>query len=183
MFTFKNRFGEEFDVFIDMGTAARLARWDFSAVTDVKINLFQYDQKLIETLLQNAGVLTALAYAICKPQVDEKYKDTPDSGDEINQRELKFLSGFDGQTIEAAKEAMFKSLANFFQPQATVIWSAFDRLRRTEKRIAAKAMEKDEEIMKMIEQKEDEVIAQAMNRLHNLTPEDFITRDGTTWQP
>ena len=64
MTTFKDRFGNEWDCKIDMATAARINRWDFSQVYPRPVSLYTPDEQLLKDLALNAGLVVAFVYAI-----------------------------------------------------------------------------------------------------------------------
>lgn len=182
MFTFKDRFGDSWDVLIDMATAARLARWDFSQVWAKPISLNAVDGDLLKGLQTNAGLLVAMVYAICKPVVDERFKDTSDaaSDGEPSPREMRFLKGFDGETIENARTALFEALANFFPQRRTVILDVLNRSRAAEKEMEAQMTAKNPELVKLLHAKGEEYINQMLKKLEETSVEELISNDGAT---
>ncbi len=181
MSEFKDRFGNEWNCRIDMATAARLNRWDFSQVYGRPVSLYSLDDQLLKDLTLNAGLVVALVYAIVKPTVDERYKDISDlvGEDGVNPREMAFLKGLDGTAIEAAKTALFEALADFFPPRKTAILNALNRPRQAEAEMEAEMEAREPELAAMIKKKGSEYIDKMVSKLQQMDVETLLANGGS----
>lgn len=176
---FKDRFGNEWDCRLDMATAARISRWDFSQIYKRPVTLYTADEQLLKDLTLNAGLVIAMVYVICKPTIDERYKhiaDVTENG--LNPREMEFLKSLDGTAIEAAKTALFEALADFFPPKRTAILNALNRPRQAEKEMEAQMEARDPELNELIRKKGTEYIDKLMERLQTADVETLIASGG-----
>ncbi|MDO4584900.1 MAG: hypothetical protein Q4D62_12450 [Planctomycetia bacterium] len=180
MTTFKDRFRNEWDCKITMETAMRLNRWDFSQVYDRPVNLYAPDEQLLKDLTLNAGLLIALVYAICKPTIDERYKDVADVSTDgsPSPRELQFLRGIDGEAIENARTAIFEALADFFPTKRTAILDALNRPRQAEKEMETLMKNRDTELTAIMKQKSEAYVEKMMKQLHETDVETLLENDG-----
>lgn len=180
MTTFKDRFGNEWDCKIDMATAARINRWDFSQVYPRPVSLYTPDEQLLKDLALNAGLVVAFVYAICKPRIDERYKDVTDTiSDGVNPREMAFLRGIDGAAIEDAKTALFEALADFFPPRKTSILNALRRPRAAEAEMEAEIQAREPELNALLKKKGTEYIDRLVTKLQNTDVETLIASGGS----
>ena len=177
MYIFKDINGVEWDVQITMETALRLRKWDFSAVYPGPVSLYQLSEDLLKELTENAGLVMAIVYAICKPMVDQRFVDTPEdtTPGEPSPREMRFLKGINGQAIEDAKTALFNAIADFFPTKRTAVLAALEQPRQAEARMQTLLEQKAPEMAALMNQKGEELVNRLVQKLQTMKVEDFLT--------
>lgn len=113
-FTFVDRKGGVWDVSLTLLSARRVDNSDYKTLTDIgefSLLLLKPKEKLLTELLRNNGLLMAIVWTIVQPQLTKSLVKTEDE----------FMDAMDGPTIKKAKEAFWRSLADFFQDEQTVL--------------------------------------------------------------
>jgi hypothetical protein len=122
-FTFTDASGREWDVKMTMGAARRIDASDFSELTDKEFSILSPEKEWLFEVYANSPLMIAIVWAMAQPQAKEFGVD-----------ESAFLDGIDGATIEATREAFWRSLMDFFRDNQTglsVLKKAMDKARKT----------------------------------------------------
>lgn len=132
------------DLKLTLADARRIDQSDFSTngYYTEKFSFMIPDKSFFSNLIANTNFMFALIWVIIQPQVKAKYKNgifkvpgypleanqTPElietlfnTQEFLDRAELEFVSAIDGQVIELAKSALWRSLQDFFPQQKTVL--------------------------------------------------------------
>ena len=133
-FTFTDMKGCEWDLKITLLTAQRIDKADFSELTSAVFSFVNPEKDLFSEIFINTPFAMALVWVIIQDQIednlisyqarrllnepfdqkvlDDKVKDLQDQKD--IDWELEFINRLDGDSLEAARQALLLALAYFF---------------------------------------------------------------------
>jgi hypothetical protein len=139
---FVDSYGRKWDLKLNMLIANRIERSDYKSIgVDKPIEILNLSDDLLRDIITKPKLMFAIIWTIVQDQVKEKYaawqalsdaeKKTakakkldvwpvPPENEEESQNE--FISGIDGKTIDAARNALIESLADFFQEMKSVLY-------------------------------------------------------------
>ena len=144
---FKDASGNAWNIRIDYDTAKR--------VRDLAhVNLLAVDEDLF-TRLADPFCLVETLYAICKPQADH-----------LEMTAAKFGQGFNGESIEAATEALIDGIIDFFPPRRRAVLTELRRATNKvmeKKLVAAEAATANGDLEAAIERAIDESLLRKPN--------------------
>lgn len=157
--TFTDKKGRTWDVSLDLLIARRIDKSDFSNYHK-KFSILAPERDLLGKLLSDAPFLFAIIWVIVQDQAEAKYQEykrskaadcTPDAdsfpispreptpeGSETSPAELEFVSGINGPTIEAARNAIIEALGDFFPDQRTVLSALANQMKAMSKTVGDK---------------------------------------------
>lgn len=123
---FKDSKGREWDVTLNLAAAQRIDKSDFSLITERKFSILRPDKELFQTILMDPSLMTAIVWAIVRTQVADHIKAgtwpadcDPKSQDDLAQ--VEFAEGFNGQTLQDCRNALWEALGDFFRDHQTVL--------------------------------------------------------------
>jgi len=110
---FVDRRGGEWDVSLSMLAARRIDDSDFSVLRKEPFSFLRPTKELFGEILTDAPLLFAIIWAVVSPQA--KSVMGIDAASEPDKAEAEFLDRLDGRVMEAAREAFWRSLTDFFR--------------------------------------------------------------------
>jgi len=176
MAAFTDKKGRTWTVDLDLRIARVIDKSDFKQYWDQEFSILSPDSKLLTKLITDAPFLFAVIWAMVQEQAEAKYKSLQDyeaqqrSGsqraycnpptdtfpispkEQPEEAEVEFVSGINGPTIEAARNAIVEAVSDFF-PETRTVLSA---LRSQIKMMGEKAAEKMEKTVPLLQSIMDE---------------------------
>lgn len=153
--TFRDRFGNKWDLTITAYTVQRIENSDFTALWDGEVTLIRPDKELLTELMNNRPLCLAVVWAICSAdaeELDPKYD------------EIKFLKSIDGRAAADAINAFWESLEDFF-PEAKTVISTLNSLRKQAEQQARTGLAKiEKEAMEKLGPQAKTKIQQAIDK-------------------
>jgi len=129
---------KEWDLKITLGTARRIEASDYGEVTKIQFAFLQPDQELFAEVFSNVQFAMALAWTIIQPQIHNNYSLSPEKLQDpaiASEAEMRFVDAMDGDVLQAAKQALMESLADFFPDQRTVLLTLQNKMKKARKLI------------------------------------------------
>lgn len=175
-FTFKDRYGNEWDLELDMEIAHRIDDTDFSNLEEPCFNDFtilEPTEEFFQALYGKNKVMVAFITAMLLPQIRKVYKIDPDSAQTAEERhalclelETKFVKGFTGPVLSEAREALWGALADFFQDSKNSLLLLREQGRRIREKLDKEIPESlREEAQRMTDQAIEEYKQKAMQAM------------------
>lgn len=131
--TFKDKFGHQWDVSLDLFAIKRIEASDFSALGYKKPpSMLVPSKEFLTDCITNTSLMFAMMWAVVQPQILQRFtlidpdptkepmdNEWPNDADG-NPDEMEFLRRMNGPSIDAAKNAWWEAVADFF-PQHRII--------------------------------------------------------------
>lgn len=176
---YTDRKGRTWDLSLDLLTCERINASDFSALPDPPgpFSIYNHDKIIIGRLITDARFMFALIWAIVQPQVKEKYQTWqagkpegdgdhfPIDPKDAEAAELEFISGVNGSTIVAARNALFEALYDFFPEQKTALSLLMKQLQKAQEKVASKLAEVEPILDQMMDLDLEEGIDRLKSRM------------------
>ncbi len=120
--TFTDRVGHVWDVTLTLDGAERVDASDFSEIYPDQFSILEPDRKLFSDLLHKTRLLFAIIFAVVRPQIKANLGiDLDAEPAREDEAQHAFKDCLDGASINAAREAFWRTLADFFPDQKTAL--------------------------------------------------------------
>lgn len=143
--------GREWDCRLTLASARRVDDSDFSALTDKEFSVLRPDRELFGELLTNTPLAFAVVWAIVYPQAN-RIADFPTDYDAA---EMEFLEGLDGSAMTRGRQALWRSLADFFPDLKTALSTLIRQTEAGRNRINERMAGMEDRIEAMMNQEID----------------------------
>lgn len=184
--TFKDKKGRVWDLSLDLYKAEIVDKSDFKRYWDREFSILVLDEGLVRQLLTNAPFLFAIIWAIVQDQAEAKFKygqewsarhpispDTPPAADcfplspreQAEAAQVEFVSGVNGPTIEAARNAIMEALGDFFPEQRTVLLALAEQMKRMQVKAGQKLTETMPLLDKLLDKEFDDKVEKLKREL------------------
>lgn len=111
---FKTSDGREYDLKLDFGLAKRLAKWDFSDVSDTRFHILCPSDCHFGKLYYDFGLLAAIAFAIVWEREKRNHPEKEYTPEEQTRREMEFSDSLCGSDLAGIQKALWSALMDFF---------------------------------------------------------------------
>lgn len=210
--TFTDKKGRTWDVALDLLTARRVDASDFSAyIGDRKFSILEPEKPLIHRLISDAPFMFAVIWAMVQEQAANKHQVYLAAKANYDQRgnrpgvvqppfdppadcflfspkenpaeaELEFVSGVNGPTIKAAREAIVASLSDFFPELQTVLSLLVKQFQKMETKAAVKLQETEPLLEEWMDEEFEAGLKKMKEELRK-TREERLGKISTALQP
>jgi hypothetical protein len=122
-FKFTDRLGREWDLTMTVAGANRIDRmeYDLDALKIEKVpSMLKPEKELFLSILHNTPLMLSMVWALVGPQV-KKLQAAGSMASEMDEAEIDFAEGFNGQTIQTCRETFWSALADFFPDHQIVL--------------------------------------------------------------
>lgn len=167
-FKFQDCNGHEWDLKITVGTALTIDRSDYTTVTKMTDWTFlNPNREFLQEIFTNTPFAIALVWTIIQPQVQRLQP----LGESATQDELEnwFIDQLDGDSLELAKKTLYRSIADFFPGQRTVLSSLISKMERAQKLMEMEYQKADPLLDKLMEEEVQQRMAEARSSLPGLS--------------
>lgn len=153
-FAFTDRHGRHWDTTLTLLAARRVDNSDFKLIYKEPLSILEPSKENLEALVGNVNLITAIVWAIVKPQADALQLD-----------EDAFVDGIDGRTLNDMKEAFWGALADFFQERGTALSTLIQMQKRAQNRILTLLSAEQENMNQQLDSAVEQEFSNAMSHL------------------
>lgn len=153
------------DLSLDLLVARRIDNSDFSQVIDLDFSFLDPSKEFMSALVERTGFAMAIIWAIVQPQAKKMFNDGLNKELSDEELENEFMSGFDGLSIETAKECLWGSLGDFFPSMATVLSMLVEQKRKLRNLSDQRILESQEKIDSYMEREANKLMDEALDQL------------------
>lgn len=163
--------GRTWDCKLTLAAAKRIDASDFSGITDTDVgSILRPNKEFFINVLSDYPLLFAMVWAVVYPQAKKVqdrdgngFSPLPDDDPEGSQNE--FMDGIDGKTIEAARDAFWEAIMDFFPQRRTALSGLMKTFNRGQEMIGEKITGMEGRIQDLLAEKMDQELDQLMSEL------------------
>lgn len=170
--TFNDKFGKQWNVDLNLGTAQEIEDYDFAGRAS-KIQLVPPQDDLFTEQINNSKVVFGMVWICCQDQIRDfnnhiaihDFTDIPLDDPRRSElrpinNELDFAKRMDGISAAAMKEALWAELPNFFRDAATSLKNLMGRYSRIQEKANARISKSlDQNVNRLLsDEKIDEMV-------------------------
>lgn len=149
-FVFTDSKNRRWDVSLNLAAAKRIDNSNFDSVTKLRdFSFLNPDKNLLAEIVNNKQLLVAMIWAVvhtaAAKQLDLEETATPEDA------EIAFLEGFDGATLDLARDAFIGAMSDFFREHKTVLSTLIQQRNAGIAKLNAKLAEVQDQARQFIE--------------------------------
>jgi hypothetical protein len=177
-FFFTDAKGRLWDLALNLRIAKTIDKMEFDeAILDKekKFCFVKPRKEDFQELINNTPFLFAVIWGIIQPQVVKefiagRFPYDPRKPEQYDQAELEFVEGVTGSVIEAGREAFWRSLADFFPDQKTVLQTLLRHYLKAIEAASRQLSESEDRITKAIDSMMGKGVEAGILELENFKP-------------